>query len=133
MTTNTLTPQQERFVSEYLIDLNATAAYKRAGYKADGNAAESAASRLLSNVKVQHAINAAKTERAQRTRIDGDQVLANIARLAAMAEEAKDFSAALKGNELVGKHLKLFTDKVEHSGAVTVEITRFSAPKEPAA
>ena len=27
-----LTPKQERFVDEYLVDLNATAAAKRAGY-----------------------------------------------------------------------------------------------------
>jgi phage terminase small subunit len=133
MKNDQLTPQQERFVSEYLIDLNASAAYKRAGYKVQGKVADSAASRLLTNVKVRQAIDAAKAERAARTRIDADQVLANIARLAAAAEEARDFGAALKGNELVGKHLKLFTDKVEHSGAVTVEITRFGAPKEPQA
>lgn len=130
MTTKALTPQQERFVFEYLIDLNATAAYQRAGYSATGRSAENSASRLLAHVGVKKAIDAAKQERADRMRINGDQVLANIARLAAMAEEAKDYGAALKGNELVGKHLKLFTDKVEHSGAVTVEITRFGAPKE---
>lgn len=28
-----LTPKQKRFVAEYLVDLNATAAAKRAGYK----------------------------------------------------------------------------------------------------
>lgn len=133
MKTKALTPQQQRFVDEYLIDLNATAAYKRAGYKGTGNAAEVTASKLLRTTKVQHAVNAAKQERAQRTRIDADQVLANIARLAALAEASKDYGAALKGNELVGKHLKLFTEKVEHSGAVTVEITRFGAPKEPQA
>jgi hypothetical protein len=36
-----LTPQQERFISEYLIDLNALAAYERAGwYEANGIANE---------------------------------------------------------------------------------------------
>lgn len=126
-----LTPKQQLFVDEYLIDLNGTAAYKRAGYSGEGNVAESSASRLLSNAKVQHAVNAGKKERADRLRIDGDQVLRNIARITDMAERSKDFGAALRGNELVGRHLKLFTDKVEHSGAVTVEITRFGAPKEP--
>lgn len=128
-----LTPQQERFVTEYLIDLNATAAYKRAGYKAEGKVAESAASRLLSNVKVRQAVDLGKKERADRLRIDGDQVLRNIARITDMAEQARDFGSALRGNEMIGRHLKLFTDKVEHSGAVTVEITRFGAPKEPQA
>ena len=51
-----LTPRQSLFVLEYLKDQNASAAYKRAGYTADGNAAESAAARLLRNVQVQEAI-----------------------------------------------------------------------------
>jgi len=126
----TLTPKQQSFVDEYLIDLNATAAYKRAGYAGEGNVAEASASRLLSTVKVRNAIDALKQERANRTQITADQVLKNIARLAKMAEESKDIGNALRGNELLGKHLKLFTDKVEHSGAVNVTITRFGAPKE---
>lgn len=48
-----LTAKQERFIQEYLVDLNATAAYKRAGYSGKGNVAEAAASRLLRNVQVQ--------------------------------------------------------------------------------
>lgn len=32
-----------------------------------------------------------------------------------------DASGALKAQELLGKHLKLFTEKVEHSGKVTLE------------
>lgn len=124
-----LTPQQECFVHEYLIDLNASAAYSRAGYAAKGNSIAVNASKLLRVPKVQQAVQKAMDERAQRMRIDGDQVLANIARITETAEKARDFSAALKGNELIGKHLELFTDKVKMTGNVTVEITRFGAPK----
>ncbi len=46
-----LTAKQKTFVNEYLVDLNATAAYKRAGYTVRGNAAEANASRLLRNAK----------------------------------------------------------------------------------
>src|ERR1019366_819395 len=70
-----LTERQKAFVGEYLIDLNATAAYKRAGYEAGGNAAESAASRLLRNVKVQAAIQSAMAERAKRTQSTADEVV----------------------------------------------------------
>ena len=53
-----LTPKQERFVNEYLIDLNATQAYIRAGYDTKpGPVTMSAASRLLSNVKVAAAVD----------------------------------------------------------------------------
>ena len=50
--------KQKRFADEYLVDLNATAAYKRAGYVVEGNVDEAAASRLLSNVKVVAAVAA---------------------------------------------------------------------------
>lgn len=70
-----MTPKQEAFVREYLIDLNATAAYKRAGYVATGNAAEVNAARLLRDAQVAAAIGAAQQKRAERTEIDADWVL----------------------------------------------------------
>ena len=54
-----LTPKQARFVEEYLIDLNATQAAIRAGYST--HTADVQGSRLLSNVKVAAAIQAAQT------------------------------------------------------------------------
>ena len=49
-----LTEKQQRFVDEYLIDLNATQAAIRAGYSV--KTADQQASRMLTNVKVQQAI-----------------------------------------------------------------------------
>jgi hypothetical protein len=45
---------------------DATGAYRRAGYKARGNAAEANAPRLLRKAKVQAAIQATYAERARR-------------------------------------------------------------------
>lgn len=70
-----LTPKQQRFVEEYLVDFNATAAYGRAGYAARGNAAEAAASRLLRNGKVQAAIADGRAALSARTEITQDMVL----------------------------------------------------------
>jgi hypothetical protein len=57
-----LNSKQQRFVQEYLIDLNATAAYKRAGYKCSSDAAAQAhASRLLGNAEVQAITNLGQT------------------------------------------------------------------------
>ena len=54
-----LTPKQSRFVDEYLIDLNATQAYIRAGYAAkNGNTAMVCASQLLSNPKIRSVVDA---------------------------------------------------------------------------
>ena len=75
-----LTPKQKRFVAEYLVDLNATAAAKRAGYS-EKTACEQAA-RLLANVKVQDAVQSAMQEREKRTEITQDMVLRETAKLA---------------------------------------------------
>ena len=40
--------------------------------------------------------------------------------------EGEDDRTALKGLELYGKHLKLFTDKVEHSGEIKMPIIKIS-------
>ncbi|EGK71919.1 Bacteriophage terminase small subunit [Methyloversatilis universalis FAM5] len=68
-----LTPRQQRFVDEYLIDLNATQAATRAGYSA--KTAASQGERLLRNVDVAAAIAAAKKARTERTEVDADYVL----------------------------------------------------------
>jgi phage terminase small subunit len=78
---NVMTPKQQRFVEEYLIDLNATAAYRRAGYTATGNAAEVNAARLLRNAKVAEAITAAQDSRSERTEITQDMVLRELAKI----------------------------------------------------
>lgn len=70
-----LTEQQIKFVSEYLIDLNRTGAYKRAGYKGEGNTAYVNATRMLRNAKVSRAITDALAERERRTEITQDAVL----------------------------------------------------------
>lgn len=75
-----LTPKQKRFVAEYLVDLNATAAAKRAGYSA--KTACEQASRLLANVKVQTAVQEARQARQERTEITQDMVLRETAKLA---------------------------------------------------
>lgn len=75
-TTDTLTPQQARFVEEYLVDLNATQAAVRAGYSA--KTASQQGARLLGNVKVQEAIAMAKAARAERVQVTQDMVLADL-------------------------------------------------------
>jgi phage terminase small subunit len=77
-----MTPKMKRFAEEYLNDLNATAAYKRAGYKATGHAAEVNASRLLSNAEVKAFISSAKQARSQSTGITAERILRELECLA---------------------------------------------------
>ncbi|MER8797204.1 terminase small subunit [Mesorhizobium sp. M0984] len=77
---STLTPKQERFVTEYLIDLNATQAAVRAGYSE--RTANQQGPRLLENADVQAAIDNAKGDRSERTQVEAERVLKEIAAMA---------------------------------------------------
>jgi phage terminase small subunit len=70
-----LTPRQQRFADEYCVDLNATAAYARAGYRARGNSAEVSACRLLRNAKVQEAIEQKQREVAKRCELTSENIV----------------------------------------------------------
>ena len=115
-----LAEKQSAFVREYLKDLNATRAAKSAGYSE--KTAYSQGVRLLRNVKVATAIQAAMDKRAERTELTADKVLKNIEEVRQLALDAGEHNNALKALELQGKHLKLFTDRVEAVGGTALEI-----------
>ena len=73
-----LTARQERFVQEYLIDLNAKQAAIRTGCRT--RTAEPIASRWLRNVEVAAAVKQAQDERAERTRVAADMVVEELAK-----------------------------------------------------
>lgn len=73
-----MTPKQQRFVDEYLIDPNAARAYT-AAYGVTGPSAEAAGSRLLRNVKVAEAIRVAQLRRSERTGVTADRVVDELA------------------------------------------------------
>jgi phage terminase small subunit len=106
-----LTDRQQRFVEEYLVDLNATAAYKRAGYKAQGRSAENAASRLLGNVGVREAIAAAQAKRSEKVELTQQWV---VERLIVEAQgQGQDTSpgARISALKLLGQHQGMFGDE----------------------
>ena len=74
-----LTPKQERFVGEYLKDLNATQAAIRAGYS-PSSAAEIGYENLR-KPQIATAISEAFKARAERTRVEGDRVVLELARV----------------------------------------------------
>ena len=139
-----MTEKQKIFCDEYLIDLNATRAYKAAypKVKKDTVAAASAA-RLLTNVKVKTYIAERLEELHSERTADAREVLEYLtAVLRGVSEsetvvvegtgegcskarrmlKAPDEKERLKAAELLGKYYALFTDKaqVEQSGAVQI-------------
>lgn len=152
-----MTPKQQRFVEEYLIDLNATAAYRRAGYEAEGNAAEVNAARLLRNAQVADAIASRRAILSDKVEVTQERIVAEFSRMAfydpasiagqpmtgpkdipSLPEDVRrsivgwgwdkagnftlklaDKNAALTN---LGRHLGMFTDKVETSGSIAITV-----------
>ena len=135
-----LTPKQQRFVEEYLIDLNATQAAIRAGYSE--KTAKEIGSENLTKPNIAKAIQEAQSKLSERTGITQDYVLNVITETLDRCRQAEpvrdktgeqvygfnseedkyeavfkfDATNVLKGAELLGKHLGMFKDKIEHSG-----------------
>lgn len=107
---------QQRFADEYLVDFNATEAYQRAGYKAKGATATAAASRLLTDEKVQAYLAGKRQALLKRTDTDQEATLRRLAHLAlgdrralfntdgslkGMHELSEDDAAMIAGIEIV--------------------------------
>ena len=75
-----LTAKQAKFVEEYLLDLNAAAAARRAGYTTKRS--EAIGYDLLTKADIQAAVQSAQRERSARTGVTADRVLKEIARIA---------------------------------------------------
>jgi phage terminase small subunit len=113
---DTLTPKQERFVQEYLKDLNATGAAKRAGYGEKG--AHVAGSRLLKDRKVRAAVDAAQNKRAQRTQVTADRIIQELSAVA-FSDLALAFD---KGGQLLPLHEMPDTARAALAGVDTEEL-----------
>lgn len=92
-----LSEKQRRFVQEYLVDLNATAAAKRAGYSE--KSAARIAVELLNKTQVSEAIKKAIDKRQSRTEITQDRVLQELASIG--FAKGTDYASIVSGVVLV--------------------------------
>jgi len=128
-----LTPKQSLFCKEFIVDLNATQAAIRAGYSE-----KTAAQMGFENLRkpnIRNEIERLMRQREKRTERSGDEVierlweivdrcLQRIPVLDKSGNETGEFrfdaTGANKALELLGRHHKLFTDKIERSGSIDV-------------
>jgi phage terminase small subunit len=90
-----MTDAQKRFCDEYLIDLNATRAYKVAYPRCKKDeTANAASSRMLRNVKVQEYISEKQQEIEKRTEVTQDMVIKELAAIA--FSKASDYAKLKK-------------------------------------
>lgn len=113
-----LTNKQRTFCQEYIIDLNATQAAIRSGYSE--KTAECIGYENLRKPQINEVIQSMMEERAEKTGLSAETILNNIIEIEALSKGANKYNEALKANELLGKHLKLFTDRLELSGNVNI-------------
>ncbi len=109
-----LTPKEQHFITEYLIDKNARRAAIAVGYSE--KSATKTGFEILHKPHVKAAMAKALADQQKRTLITADLILKRIDRVAEKAEAAGDYSAATRANQLLGQHYKLFTEKHEHGG-----------------
>ena len=103
-----MTKKQKLFADEYLINLNATRAYRVAypSVKKDETAAASAA-RMLRNVKVQEYISERMQDRQQRTEITQDMVVKELAAIG--FSKATDY-VTIRGGAVIVKDTDALTE-----------------------
>ena len=142
MAENKITPKQQRFCDEYLVDLNAKQAAIRAGYSE--KTATVQGSRLLTNDNVKEYINERMKEKEAALIADQDEVLKYLTSVlrgesrasvvvvestgdfmseARELQKAPDEKERLKAAELLGKRYSLFTDKVQQEVDMDLTIT----------
>ena len=109
-----LTPKQQRFVEEYLIDLNATQSAIRAGYSA--KTAQEIGSENLSKPMVAKAITEAQEKLSNKAQVTVEMVVQGLLNEAKDLSEGSTQSARVSAWAHLGKHLGMFKDKIEHTG-----------------
>lgn len=123
MADSILMPRQQRFVDEYLVDLNATQAAIRAGYST--HTANEQGARLLANASIAAAVQAAQKARGERLRITQDDVLRGLQREAMLSGKGASHAARVSAWGLIGKHLGMFTERTQQVGPDGRAIDRF--------
>lgn len=104
MASNKLTPKQDLFCQEYIIDHNGVEAYLRAGYKAKNkNVAAVQANRMLSKPNIAKKINDLKEKREEKLKISAEWVLNEAVELYRMAKGEKAQIVSKVINNKIGK------------------------------
>jgi phage terminase small subunit len=110
MKSNGLTPKQDRFCREYLVDINSTKAAVRAGYSE--HTANKQGPRLLRHPLVRPRIAELQQAAADRNDVEVDEVVKMLRASYREAKAEKQHGPAVRAAELLGKTMGMFSDKI---------------------
>lgn len=108
-----LSPKMIKFIEAYLLTLSPRQAIIDAGYITNNPNVLSV--QLMRHPLVKEAIEKGMEERKERMNLSADYVIAKLQSIVEATEENNP-QAALRGLELLGKHLGLYKDRQEISG-----------------
>lgn len=120
-----MTEKQKKFCDEYLIDCNATRAYKAAyPHIKNDNTAGANASRLLRNAKIKEYIDEQLKEMHSGKIADAEEVMEFLSSVMRSDFKGQSVSTSdrLKAAELIGKRYGLYKNTVDVGGSVPVVI-----------
>lgn len=117
-----LTPKQQAFVDEYLLDFNATQAAIRAGYSK--HTAAEIAHENLRKPQIQAALAEAFKKRREKLQLEADDVLRLLIREAAGHGPDTSSTARIRAAELLGKHLGIFQSDAAQIDQTLVVVQR---------
>ena len=103
-----LTEKQERFCLEYVVDFNASDAARRAGYSE--KTAGAIGWENLKKPEITQRVQELTQDDATATELTRERVIAGLMEI---ATTGKAESARVRSWELLGKHLAMFTDRIE--------------------
>lgn len=111
-----LSNKRQRFVREYLVDFNATAAAIRAGYSK--RTARMAGSRLMTNDDVSASVAAAQQKVAEKLDVTVEEVLKFWADT--MRDKAVHLDTRIAASDKLGKALAMYSSKVHVTGSLSL-------------
>lgn len=109
-----LNPKQQRFVQEYLIDLNATQAAIRAGYSE--KTAKAIGSENLTKPDIAAAVKEAIEKRTEQADVTVQRIVDGLLSEATREGEGSSHGARVSAWAALAKYKGMFTEKVELSG-----------------
>jgi phage terminase small subunit len=119
-----LSYRQKKWCKEFIVDYNATAAARRAGYK-DTPMIDRQAYQLLHNPKCIAYVDYLDKEKAKSLKeelLTPEYVVKKIIKAINKAEEKDQVMAVFRGAELLARHLGMLTDKQEIKTEETVNL-----------
>ena len=111
-------PKHEAFCQAYINNhMNATEAYKQAGYSAEGASARRLGSKLLTNVDIKERVDELRKQTEKKALVTREEIARELNELRDLAKADNQLNVMAKAIELKGKMIGSFTDKQELTGA----------------